>query len=66
MKYRISRYTAEESSTRARCLVEDKLFGWGNVIMYRRRKDGLWYDNETFEPLSATIKASLVLLRLKA
>jgi len=59
MKYKIIRYQEEESSTRARCVPIRR------VVMYRRRRDNLWYCNETFAPLAATIKASLVILRMK-
>lgn len=59
MKYKIVRYREEESFTRARCVLIRR------VVMYRRRRDNLWYCNETFAPLVATIKASLVILRMK-
>lgn len=65
MKYKIIRYLEEESSTRARCVLTDRDPQWGTVIMYRRRKDNLWYCNESFAPLAATIKTSLVILRMK-
>lgn len=60
MMYTIIRYTQEESSMRARCLIHGPV-----SIMFRKHKDGLWYCSDTFIPLSATIKASLVMLRIK-
>ena len=65
MKYKIVRYRDAESSTRARCVLTDRDVMWGTVVMYRRRRDNIWYCNETFAPLAATIKASLVILRMK-
>jgi hypothetical protein len=65
MKYHIVRYTDEQSNIRARCLSAEPMFGQGASIMFRRRADGIWYDSDKFMPLSTTIKASLVMLRLK-
>lgn len=66
MKYLIVRYTDEQSNIRARCFSDEPMFEQSTFIMFRRRADGIWYDNNKCMPLSTTIKASLVMLRLKS